>query len=148
MKIPVASDHAGYHAKEIVKRLLQEMGHEVVDYGTDSEASVDYPDYSHAVSKGVRDGEYETGILLCGSGQGVCMTANKYDHVRAALVLSDRSAALSRQHNDANVLCLAAREMDPETMEETLKGILKAWLETPFEGGRHARRVDKIQQEP
>ncbi len=144
MKIPIASDHAGYPAKEIIKKLLEEMGHTPVDFGTNSEAAVDYPDYSHEVSKRVRDGEFQTGILVCGSGQGVCMTANKYEGIRAALVYNELVAKRSRQHNDANVLCLPGRELDASQ----LAVILKAWLDTPFEGGRHERRVAKIHKEP
>ena len=144
MKIPIASDHAGYPAKEIIKKLLEEMGHTPVDFGTNSEVAVDYPDYSHEVSKRVRDGEFQTGILVCGSGQGVCMTANKYEGIRAALVYNELVAERSRQHNDANVLCLPGRELDASQ----LATILKAWLDTPFEGGRHERRVAKIHKEP
>lgn len=144
MKIPIASDHAGYPAKEIIKTLLEEMGHTPVDFGTNSEEAVDYPDYSHEVSKRVRDGEFQTGILVCGSGQGVCMTANKYAGIRAALVYNELVAERSRQHNDANVLCLPGRELDASQ----LAAILKAWLDTPFEGGRHERRVAKIHKEP
>lgn len=140
MKIPIASDHAGYPAKEIIKKLLKEMGHTPVDFGTHSEESVDYPEYSHEVSQRVRDGEFETGILVCGSGQGVCMTANKYEGIRAALVYNEQVAERSRSHNDANVLCLPGRELD----DTQLAAILKAWLDTPFEGGRHQRRVEKI----
>ena len=140
MKIPIASDNAGYPAKEIIKKLLEEMGHTPVDFGTHSEESVDYPEYSHEVSQRVRDGEFETGILVCGSGQGVCMTANKYEGIRAALVYNEQVAERSRSHNDANVLCLPGRELD----DTQLAAILKAWLDTPFEGGRHQRRVEKI----
>jgi ribose 5-phosphate isomerase B len=140
VKIPIASDHAGYPAKEIIKKLLEEMGHTPVDFGTHSEESVDYPEYSHEVSQRVRDGEFETGILVCGSGQGVCMTANKYEGIRAALVYNEQVAERSRSHNDANVLCLPGRELD----DTQLAAILKAWLDTPFEGGRHQRRVEKI----
>ena len=140
MKIPIASDHAGYPAKEIIKKLLEEMGHTPVDFGTHSEESVDYPEYSHEVSQRVRDGEFKTGILVCGSGQGVCMTANKYEGIRAALVYNEQVAERSRSHNDANVLCLPGRELD----DTQLAAILKAWLDTPFEGGRHQRRVEKI----
>jgi len=116
------------------------MGHTPVDFGTHSEESVDYPEYSHEVSQRVRDGEFETGILVCGSGQGVCMTANKYEGIRAALVYNEQVAERSRSHNDANVLCLPGRELD----DTQLAAILKAWLDTPFEGGRHQRRVEKI----
>jgi ribose 5-phosphate isomerase B len=102
MIIPIASDHAGYPTKEIAKKLLEEMGHTPVDYGTHSEDSVDYPDFAIKVSELINDGEHEQGILFCGSGQGVCMTANKYPKVRASLTYSAKAAELSRQHNNAN----------------------------------------------
>jgi ribose 5-phosphate isomerase B len=140
MKIPIGSDHAGFPAKEIVKQILVDLGHEPLDQGTFSAESVDYPDYAYKVALLVGNGEYELGILLCGSGQGVCMTANKVDHVRAALVYNDEVASLTRQHNNANVMCLPGRTLT----ESELRTIVKNFLETPFEGGRHERRVQKI----
>lgn len=140
MIVPIASDHAGYPAKEIVKKLLTEMGHEPLDLGTDSEESVDYPDMAVPVSRRIRDQKEPLGILICGSGQGMCMTANKFDGVRAALVYNEKAATLTRQHNNANILCLPGRELN----EDQLRQILRAWFSADFEGGRHERRVNKI----
>jgi len=140
MIIPIASDHAGFEAKETVKKILDDLGHMPVDYGTHSPDSVDYPDYAVLVSEKINSSEHDLGILICGSGQGMCMTANKYPNVRAALAYSSESAKLTRQHNNANVLCLPGRELD----EDQLREIVTGWLETDFEGGRHERRVNKI----
>lgn len=142
MIIPIASDHAGFEAKQYVKQLLTDMGHMPVDYGTHSTESVDYPDYAVLVSNAVGSGEYEKGILICGSGQGVCMTANKHPEVRAALAWSPEIAEMSRLHNDANILCMPGRYLTEKQLEE----IVKSWLEVAFEGGRHARRVKKIHE--
>lgn len=140
MIIPIASDHAGFEAKEITKSLLEEMGHMPVDFGTHSPDSVDYPDYAVQVAQKVSSGEHSSGILICGSGQGMCMTANKFPNVRGALVYSVEVAELSRQHNNANILCLPGRELKPDQIRE----ILNAWFDADFEGGRHERRVNKI----
>jgi len=140
MIIPIASDHAGFEAKEKVKAWLEEMDHMPVDFGTHSDESVDYPDFAVQVAEKVNNGEHEKGILICGSGQGMCMTANKYKNVRAALVYDDKSAKMTRQHNNANILCLPGRDLS----EEDLKKIVKIWLSTDFDGGRHERRVNKI----
>ncbi|MGM0545538.1 MAG: ribose 5-phosphate isomerase B [Bacteroidota bacterium] len=140
MIIPIASDHAGFEAKEKVKKLLEELGHMPVDFGTHSDESVDYPDYAVQVAEKINEGEHELGILICGSGQGMCMTANKYRNIRAALVYDDNSARMTRQHNNANVLCLPGRELS----DENLKKIVETWLDTNFDGGRHERRVNKI----
>lgn len=140
MMIPIASDHAGYQAKETVKKILAEAGFEPRDFGTHSTDSVDYPDYAVTVSEKVDSGEYNRGILICGSGQGMCMTANKFRNVRAALVYSENTAELTRQHNNANVLCLPGRELT----DSELKKIVLSWLSTEFEGGRHEGRVNKI----
>lgn len=140
MIIPIASDHAGFKAKEITKKVLEEMGHMPVDFGTHSEESVDYPDFAVQVAKKVSDGENEQGILICGSGQGMCMTANKFKKVRAALAYNPDVAELSRQHNDANLLCLSGYELE----EEDIRSILQAWFDAKFEGGRHERRINKI----
>ena len=140
MIIPIASDHAGYEAKEITKKLLEELGHMPVDFGTHSPDSVDYPEFAVQVSKKISAGEHESGILICGSGQGMCMTANKFPNVRGALVYSTDVAKLARQHNNANVLCLPGRELNKEQIRE----ILVAWFDCEFEGGRHERRVKKI----
>ncbi|MDZ7806706.1 MAG: ribose 5-phosphate isomerase B [Gracilimonas sp.] len=141
MIIPIASDHAGYPAKKKVIKILKDMGHDIVDYGTHSEESVDYPDFAVQVAQKVNEAEYKLGILICGSGQGVCMTANKFPKVRAGLVYSSQSAEMTRLHNNANVLCLPGRELN----EEQLKEFVKIWLNTEFEGGRHKRRIDKIE---
>lgn len=140
MIIPIASDHAGFEAKEKVKAWLEEMDHMPVDFGTHSDESVDYPDFAVQVAEKVNNGEHEKGILICGSGQGMCMTANKYKNVRAALVYDDKSAKMTRQHNNANILCLPGRELS----DENLKKIVEIWLNTDFDGGRHERRVNKI----
>jgi ribose 5-phosphate isomerase B len=140
MILPIASDHAGYPAKEMAKALLEALGHEPIDYGTHSDASVDYPDYAILVAHSVGKGEYERGILICGSGQGMAMTANRIPGVRAALVWNPEIATMSVQHNNANVLCLPGRYL---TSDE-LKSILQHWLGATFEGGRHANRVSKI----
>lgn len=140
MIIPIASDHAGFEAKEKVKKILEELGHMTVDFGTHSDESVDYPDFAVQVAEKVDEGEHENGILICGSGQGMCMTANKFKNVRAALVYDDDSARLTREHNNSNVLCLPGRQLN----DEQLKKFVKTWLEANFEGGRHERRVNKI----
>ncbi|MEL7834019.1 ribose 5-phosphate isomerase B [Fodinibius sp. Rm-B-1B1-1] len=140
MIIPIASDHAGFDAKEKVKTLLEEMGHMPVDFGTHSDESVDYPDYAVQVAEKVDAGEHDKGILVCGSGQGMCMTANKYQNVRAALVYDDNSAKMTRQHNNANILCLPGRQLS----DKNLKKVVQIWLDTEFDGGRHERRVNKI----
>ncbi|MEX2601445.1 MAG: ribose 5-phosphate isomerase B [Balneolaceae bacterium] len=140
MIIPIASDHAGYEAKKITLKVLEELGHTPVDFGTHSPESVDYPDFAHQVSRKISDGDHEFGILVCGSGQGMCMTANKYPHVRAAITYNEEITALTRRHNNANILCLPGRFVK----EGEIRRILTAWFDTPFEGGRHQRRIDKI----
>ena len=140
MRIAIGADHRGKPLKERLKALLREEGHEVTDVGTDGCDSVDYPDYALPVARGVASGEYERGILICGSGIGMSIAANKVRGIRAALCLSPKAAELSRKHNNANVLCLGAEFLTPEQAEE----ITKVWLRTEFEGGRHARRLNKI----
>lgn len=142
MKIPIASDHAGFAAKQVVLEILKELQVHVEDFGTYNDESVDYPEYAVKVAQKIDQGDAELGILICGSGQGVCMTANKYRSVRAALVQDAETAALTKQHNNSNILCLPGRSL--EDKPEVLKNILINWLETPFEGGRHERRVHKI----
>src|SRR5699024_1168378 len=140
MNIPIASDHAGFEAKENVKVILEELGYHAEDFGTFSDESVDYPDFAIKVAEDVNTGNHNRGILICGSGQGMCMTANKYPNIRAALIYDEESAVMSRKHNNANILCLPGRKLkSPE-----LKNIVKIWLETEFEGGRHERRTKKI----
>ena len=140
MKISVGADHAGYELKEAVKRHLEARGVEVADFGTSGPESTDYPDYGVPAAAAVAAGVADKGILVCGSGQGMCMVGNKVQGVRAALAWGTEVARLSRQHNDANVLCLPARFVDEATALE----IVDEWLEAEFEGGRHARRVDKM----
>ena len=138
----VASDHAGFALKEELKGDLERRGVAYRDLGTGSPDSVDYPDYAHQLAGAIERGEAERGLLVCGSGQGMAMTANRHPGVRAALAWSEESARLSRQHNDANVLALAGRLLS----SEDAKRILGVWLDTPFEGGRHERRVGKIER--
>jgi len=140
MIIPIASDHAGFEAKEITKEILEDMGHMPVDFGTHSPDSVDYPDFAVQVAEKINKNEHDQGILICGSGQGMCMTANKYPNVRGALVYDTESASLTRQHNNANVLCLPGRSLNRDQIKE----ILESWFNAEFEGGRHERRVNKI----
>lgn len=139
-QIGMASDHAGYEMKEALKPLIRELGYDIFDYGTHSEDSVDYPDFAHPLAEAVENGKVCCGIALCGSGNGISMTLNKHQGVRAALCWTPELAALARQHNDANVLSLPARFISLETARE----IVKAYLAAEFEGGRHERRVRKI----
>lgn len=140
MKIALGSDHAGFAEKEKLKPLLRELGVEFDDFGTLSEESVDYPDYAAKVAKAVSRGEVEQGLLVCGSGTGMAITANKVPGVRAAVGWSEETARLARQHNDANVLAIGARTTPPESIAE----IVRAWFSSDFEGGRHTDRVKKI----
>jgi len=140
--VPVAicSDHAGYELKESLLDWLSAENIEFTNFGTYSPDSCDYPDFAHPLAEAVEDGEASRGIAICGSGQGVCMTVNKHQGIRAALCWMPEMAKLARQHNDANVLCLPARFISKE--DAVL--IVKAFFDTPFEGGRHQKRVDKI----
>lgn len=142
MKIALAADHAGFEEKEKIKKTLDEIGVEYTDMGTNSCDSVDYPDYARKVGEGVAAGEYEQGLLVCGSGTGMAIAANKVAGVRAAVAWSEDIARLARQHNDANVLSLPARF----TSDDEMNKIVKAWFAADFEGGRHERRVEKIEQ--
>jgi ribose 5-phosphate isomerase B len=141
--ILIASDHAGYELKEKLESQLRELGYAVEDLGPATDASTDYADYAHPLARRVSEGEAERGVLLCGTGLGMSYTANRYPHVRAAVAWTPEIASLAREHNDANVLVLPARFVG----EDEGKAILKAWLETPFAGGRHARRVAKIERD-
>jgi ribose 5-phosphate isomerase B len=140
--ILIASDHAGVELKAALVAQLRGQGYVVEDLGPAGEASVDYADYAHPLAQRISDGTAERGILMCGTGLGMSYTANRYPHVRAAVAWTPEIAALAREHNDANVLVLPARFVG----EDEGKAILKAWLETPFAGGRHARRVEKIER--
>ena len=139
-KIALAADHAGFEEKEKLKSTLNEIGVEFDDLGTFSGDSVDYPDYARKVAEAVSRGEYDSGLLVCGSGTGMAIAANKVRGIRAAVAWNEEIARLARQHNNANVLSLAARY----TPDEELKKIVKAWFNADFEGGRHERRVEKI----
>lgn len=140
MTIALGADHAGFELKQYIKEKLEEKNYTVQDYGTYSAESVDYPDFAAATANAVADGKAEKGILICGSGIGVNITANKIKGIRAANCLTPEMAALSRQHNNANVLTLGSRLVDEKTAEE----IALTFLTTEFEGGRHERRVEKI----
>lgn len=139
-KIGLAADHAGYEEKEKIKKTLDELGIEFDDLGTTSCDSVDYPDFARKVAEGVSSGEYDKGLLVCGSGTGMAIAANKVKGVRAAVAWTPQIASLAREHNDANVLSLPARF----TSENESAEIVKAFFNADFEGGRHGRRVDKI----
>jgi ribose 5-phosphate isomerase B len=140
MKIAIGADHAGFAAKEEIKTVIKALGHQVLDQGTTGEASVDYPDFAQKVAQAVVSGEADKGVLICGTGIGMSIAANKVEGIRAALIGDEKTAALSRQHNDANVFCAGARITPVVKIAESLK----VWLQTPFEGGRHQNRVAKI----
>jgi len=142
MKIVIGSDHAGFDLKVLVIQFLQKENHEIIDYGTHSKESTDYPDFAHKVAHDVHDNSFEAGILLCGSANGVAITANKYTNVRAAIGWTTEIAELARLHNHANLLCLPARFIS----EQEAYAITYRFLNTPYEGGRHLRRVEKINQ--
>ncbi|NTW48437.1 MAG: ribose 5-phosphate isomerase B [Chlorobiales bacterium] len=143
MKIAIGSDHAGFEMKSKVQDWLKAHGYESVDMGAHSTESVDYPDFARKVAQAVAAGECEQGILLCGSGVGVSITANKIKGIRAALAFNPEIASLARQHNDANVICLPARFLTDEIMA----ACLESWFKAAFEGGRHERRVKKIEDD-
>lgn len=139
-KVAIASDHAGFEGKEAIKRTLESMGLAFEDFGTFSKESVDYPDYAARVAHAVVDGNAERGILVCGSGIGMQIAANKVTGARAALAWSEETARLARQHNDANIVAVGARTTEPAVVD----GIVRAFLTTNFDGGRHQFRIDKI----
>ncbi|MGH7172544.1 MAG: ribose 5-phosphate isomerase B [Gemmataceae bacterium] len=140
MKIAIGSDHRGFEAKTRIVSALQQSGHEVFDAGPAVRECVDYPDFAFEVARAVGDGRAERGILICGTGIGMCIAANKVHGVRAAPCHDGITAEMSRRHNDANVLCLSADLLG----EELIDRMVRIWLETPFDGGRHARSVEKI----
>lgn len=140
MKIALAADHRGLKIKQKIAHLLANLGHEVADYGTHDDQSVDYPDFAWPAAEAVGRGECERGILVCSSGIGVSIVANKVKGVRAAVCHNKWTAEMSRRHNDANVLCLGADVVSGAELDE----IVQTWLTTEFEGGRHQRRIDKI----
>jgi ribose 5-phosphate isomerase B len=140
-RVLLAADHAGYELKQDLASHLEDLGWEPSDLGTDSPDSVDYPDFAHLLAEAIESGRAERGILVCGAGIGMSIAANRHSGVRAANCLDERMAALAREHNDANVLCLGSRLLDPDQA----KKIVWTFLETPFGGGRHGRRVEKIE---
>ena len=140
MKIALSSDHRGFSAKERIKAMLIGMGHEITDFGCNNQASCDYPDTALPAATSIANGEAELGILMCGTGIGTSIAANKVAGIRAALCHDELTAALSRRHNNANVLCLPADLLG----EELIKRVVHVWLDTEFEGGRHERRLSKI----
>ena len=139
-KIAVGADHAGYLFKTAIIHWLNRNGYEVLDFGTNSEESTDYPDHIHPVALAVESGQAQSGIILCGSGNGAAMTANKHQGIRAALCWNNELASLARQHNDANILAIPGRFVN----ESVALSMVQTFLDTPFEGGRHQRRVAKI----
>lgn len=141
MNIAVGSDHAGVEMKQYIVTWLEEHGHQATDMGPYSEESVDYPEYAHKVARAVAAGEYDQGVLLCGTGIGISVSANKIKGIRAALCCRPEYATLARQHNNANILCFGARFTDRETVAESLEN----WFAAEFEGGRHERRVKMIE---
>ena len=141
MKIAIGSDHAAYGAKTELKQFIESLEHVVVDAGTHSEDSCDYPDYAAKVSLAVQNGEADKGILICGTGIGMSIAANRFEGVRAALCYTEELAILSRLHNDANILCLGARTQTIASMKQ----ILRSWLSTEWEGDRHKQRLNKIE---
>lgn len=140
-KIPIGADHAGFEMKEQLKTELSRLGYEPVDMGAQSEEASDYPDFAHSLAQQVSTGEARRGVLLCGSGIGMDIVANRYPGVRAALAWQPEIAELSRKHNDSNVLVLPSRYMS----DDAARSALRTWLETEFEGGRHQRRIEKIE---
>jgi len=142
MKIAIGSDHAGFKLKETVKEFLKTSGIEVIDFGTHSEESADYPDFAFPVAEAVAKKEFDFGILICGTGIGMSITANKVAGIRAALCNDLFTANCSKEHNDANVLCMGGRIIG----EGLAKAIVQTWLERKFQGGRHERRVKKIEE--
>ena len=140
MKIAIGSDHGGFELKEKIRTLLIGLGHEVLDLGCHSPDSVDYPIQGREVAKSVASGQYERGVLICGTGIGMCIVANRIPGVRAALCHDLFTARMSREHNDSNILCMGGRIIDHGLAEE----MVKVWLMTPFTGGRHSRRINMI----
>lgn len=141
MKIAVGADHKGFQLKRDIRGFLESLGHEVIDFGTDSDASVDYPDFGRAAAQAVAKGEAELGLVFCWTGTGMAITANKLSGIRSAVVLNTDMAQLARQHNNVNVLAIPSKYVEPEQA----RAIVSSWLEARFEGGRHARRLAKIE---
>lgn len=142
MRIAVGTDHRGYGIRRLLIESLQRLGHEVLDLGSDSPDPVDYPDIAARVAGMVSNGQVDRGVLVCGTGLGMCIAANKFPGVRAAPCYDELSAEISRRHNDLNVLCLSGDLMSERLVER----VIETWLNTPFDGGRHARRLEKIRK--
>lgn len=140
MRIAVGSDHAGFPIKEYLKDVIADLGHKVLDLGTHSEERADYPEYAHAVGRAIENGDARMGVLVCGSGIGMCMGANRHPKVRAAVLNDNYDAEMSRRHNDANVACFGARKMEAGRARE----LLEIFLKSPFDGGRHEGRVEQL----
>ncbi len=140
MKIAVASDHRGIESKELIRTLVEQLGHQCVDFGAFNNHPVDYPDMAYLAAASVANGEADRAILVCSTGIGMCISANKVKGIRAALCFDELNASVSRQHNDANVLCLSGDLLG----ESSLRKIVEVWLEAKFSGGRHERRINKI----
>ena len=139
-RIAVGCDHAGFNYKEQIKKMLSDEGFAVKDFGTFSEDSVDYPDFVHPLANSIENNENDLGVLICGSANGVAITANKHQKIRAAIAWENKVAALARQHNDANVICIPSRFVSADQAKQ----FVETFITTPFEGGRHATRVNKI----
>ena len=144
MKISIGSDHAAFDSKQEISEFLRSLAFEVIDHGCYDNQSCDYPDFAAAVSRAILNGESDKGLLICGTGIGMSIAANRYPGIRAALCYTPELAELSRRHNDANVLCMGARTQSVDDM----KKILQVWLETDWDGDRHARRLEKIESNP
>ena len=142
MKIALANDHAGYEVKIKIRQMLEQEGHVVQDFGSDSPAPCDYPDYAIPAVQSVVDGKNERAILVCTNGIGMCMVADKFPGILAALVYSEKTAAITRKHHDSRVLCLGGKEFP----EKDLLKFVEIWMNTEFEGGRHSRRIEKIRK--
>lgn len=142
MKIALGADHRGYAAKTVIRAFLEDLGHQVVDFGTTSNRPYDYPDAAFPAAQAVRSGQCDLGVLFCGTGNGMCIAANKVRGIRAALCHDELTTEMARRHNNANVLCLPADLVG----EALMRRMIEVWLKTPFEGGRHDRRVEKIQE--
>lgn len=140
MKVALASDHRGFEAKEQIKSIIEQLGHEYIDFGTDNNMPVDYPDHAFLAAKAVSEKKADRAILACGTGIGMCITANKVKGIRAALCHDELSAQISRHHNNANILCISGDLIG----EVLLRKIVEVWLNTDFNGGRHLRRINKI----
>lgn len=142
MKLAIGSDHGGFELKDYIKEYLDKKGIEYIDYGTDSDESVDYPDFGHKIAEAIKNGECERGIVVCGTGIGISIAANKVPGIRCALCSDTYSARMSREHNNANILALGGRILGRDLALE----IVETWIKAEFEGGRHERRVNKISE--